>query len=54
LRGLAPHLSINEVVVLPLLDIGHDFAIEEGLDRASERFMVFVVQVPLHRMRPLL
>src|SRR5699024_1213219 len=54
LGGAAPHLPIDEVVLLPLLEVRHDLSVEEGRDRASERLVVVVVQVPLHRIRPLL
>src|SRR5699024_5488769 len=47
LCSAAPHLPVDEVVRLPLLEVRHDLSVEEGCDRASESLVVVVVQVPL-------
>ncbi|SII98735.1 Uncharacterised protein [Mycobacteroides abscessus subsp. abscessus] len=48
LGGLDPHPTIDEVVLLPLLDVGDDLTVEESRDGRAEGFVVVVVQVPLH------
>src|SRR5690606_2638964 len=52
LPGLAPHLAVDVALLLPFLDVGGAFLLEERPGQGAELLVLGSVQSPFHRRSP--